>query len=496
MPATIQDIIRARIDRLEEPVKRTVQTAAVIGREFGLRLLTRISEMARGGPALSGYPQASRADPRDALLPGAGVHLQARRHPGRGLPESPGPPAKELHGAIGRAIEELYADRLEEQADILAYHYARSAHQDKAVTYALLAGDHAVRLYARAEATTHYAQALSLARELPESPEAQRLQIDATLKLAAVGASREDMERDQAHLAEAHALAEALVDEPRLAQILYWQGRLAYVRGDMQTAIPHAEQSLALADRLADETLSAPPVNLLGRIYTMQWECARGSQLLARSTAQMHDLGNRAEEATAAGFAGLAFGFLGVFASALPYADRGVEIARDLHDPFAEAAALHYRSMVYDQQGAWEQALTDWDTARRVAEGVGDRFRGLHGAPLVRLGRHQGGEPDRWTGFAGAGIGLCRRDGDDFSSRPREGLPRSGPAGVGRTGHRTRAVPGGPAWGRSIGPSGGLPDACRGGVAGDCGAALAGRAGDGRRHTALQGAGIPPGAGP
>ena len=89
----------------------------------------------------------------------------------------------------------------------------------------------------------------------------------------------------------------------------------------------------------------------------------------------MHQLGNRAEEATAAGFAGVAFGFLGEFASALPHADRGVEIARDLHDPFAEAAALHYRSMVHDQQGAWEQALRDWDTARRLAEGVGDRFR-------------------------------------------------------------------------------------------------------------------------
>jgi predicted ATPase len=45
-PDTIQDIMRARIDRLQEPVKRTVQTAAVIGREFGLRLLTRISERA------------------------------------------------------------------------------------------------------------------------------------------------------------------------------------------------------------------------------------------------------------------------------------------------------------------------------------------------------------------------------------------------------------------------------------------------------------------
>src|SRR4030095_3683685 len=43
---TVQDIIRARIDGLEEPVKRTVQTAAVIGREFGHPLLLRISEMA------------------------------------------------------------------------------------------------------------------------------------------------------------------------------------------------------------------------------------------------------------------------------------------------------------------------------------------------------------------------------------------------------------------------------------------------------------------
>jgi class 3 adenylate cyclase/tetratricopeptide (TPR) repeat protein len=375
VPATIQDIVRARLDRLEEPVKRMVQVAAVIGREFGLRLLTRISEMTveiqhyldtlkhlEFIHETRFFPEVEYIFKHAVTQDVAYQSLLAQRR-------------KELHGTIGQAMEDLYADRLTEQAVILAYHYARSTHRDKAVTYALLAGDHAVRLHARAEATTQYAQALSLARELPESPEAQRLRIDAVLKLAAVGASREDMERDQAHLSQAHALAKGLGDEPRLAQILYWQGRLAYVRGDMQTAIPYAEQSLALADRLADETLSAPPVNLLGRIHTMQWECARGSQLLARSTAQMHQLGNRAEEATAAGFAGVAFGFLGEFASALPHADRGVEIARDLHDPYAEAAALHYRSMVYDQQGAWEQALTDWDTARRLAEGVGDRFR-------------------------------------------------------------------------------------------------------------------------
>jgi predicted ATPase len=112
-----------------------------------------------------------------------------------------------LHGAIGQAIEALEGERVAEQAAILAYHYARSAQQDKAMAYALLAGDQAVRLHARAEATIHYAQALSLAQGLSTSPEAQRLQIDAILKLAAVSVSREDMERDQAQLAHAHVLA-------------------------------------------------------------------------------------------------------------------------------------------------------------------------------------------------------------------------------------------------------------------------------------------------
>lgn len=227
-PDSIQDIIRARIDRLEEPVKRTVQAAAVIGREFGLRLLTRISEV-----------PAEVQHHLDTLK-----HLEFV-HETRFFPELEfilkhavtqdvayqsllGQRRKELHGAIGGAIEDLHGDRLEEQAAILAYHYARSERQAKAIAYALQAGDHAVRLHARAEASTHYAQALSLARELPDSPETQRLQIDAVLKLAAVGASREDMERDQLHLAQAHALATTLVDEPRLAQVLYWQGRIAW----------------------------------------------------------------------------------------------------------------------------------------------------------------------------------------------------------------------------------------------------------------------------
>src|SRR5262249_9735175 len=148
--------------------------------------------------------------------------------------------------------------------------YARSAYQDKAVAYALCAGDQAARLYAPAEATTYYAQALALVQTLPTSPEVQRTQIDAILKLAAVGTTRQDLERDHAHLEQARPGAEALQDAPRLAQVLYWLGRIHYARGDLQTAITYAEQSLEIADRLGDDTLAAPPVNLVGRVSYMQ----------------------------------------------------------------------------------------------------------------------------------------------------------------------------------------------------------------------------------
>jgi class 3 adenylate cyclase/tetratricopeptide (TPR) repeat protein len=374
IPMTLHDALMARLDRLHT-AKSLAQLGAVIGRRFSYDLVKALTAYDEGrlqqelGQLVEaellyqrGVPPRTTYMFKHALIQDVAYESLLRRR------------RQVLHGAIGEAIEALEGARAAEQAGILAYHYARSLHQDKAVTYALLAGDEAVRLHARTEATTAYDQALTLARGLSDTPEARCMQIDAILKLAAVSRSRADLARDQANLEQAQALAETLADEPRLAQVRYWQGRLAYVRGDLQTAITYAEQSLAIADRMAQETLSAPPVNLLGRSYTMRWDVARGSQLLARSTAQMHQIGNRIEEATAAGFAAAAFGWRGEFTQALAYADRGVALAQELTNPFAEAAALQYRGNVYEQQGAWTHALADF-AARRVAEGVGDHFR-------------------------------------------------------------------------------------------------------------------------
>jgi hypothetical protein len=89
----------------------------------------------------------------------------------------------------------------------------------------------------------------------------------------------------------------------------------------------------------------------------------------------MQRIGNRVEEATAAGFAAFCFAEHGEPARALAYGDRALALARELTDPFAEAAALHCRGIVHGQQGAWTQAMADYGDARRVAEAAGDQFR-------------------------------------------------------------------------------------------------------------------------
>jgi class 3 adenylate cyclase/tetratricopeptide (TPR) repeat protein len=374
-PATVQDIVRARLDRLEDPVKRTMQTAAVIGREFGIGLLTRVSDVSA---EIQGYLETlarleliheKRFFPeleyvfKHAVIQDVAYQsllLQRRR---------------DLHTAIGSAIEELYADGLDEQAAILAYHYARSHRPDRAVGYALLAGDRAARLFANAEATTYYEQGLRLARGLEPSAEAHRAEIDAVLKLAAVGVTRQDLERDRTNLESAGRLARELGDEVRLAKILYWLGRIHYVIVDPHTAFVHARQSLEIAERLGDDDLVAPTVNLMGRIHYQRSEFVEAARMLERGVAQIRRLGNKNEESTAAGFTGLVLCMLGEFDRAAAYADEGIRLATEIRNPFAEAANRNYRGTVCDQRGEWDRAIEHYERGARIATDAGDLFR-------------------------------------------------------------------------------------------------------------------------
>jgi tetratricopeptide (TPR) repeat protein len=159
IPATVQGVIVARIDRLDEDVKNVLKLASVIGRSFLLRVLKAIADSGDAvEPALGRLEEGELVrvlqrvpeveyNFKHALVQEAAYDsiLTERR--------------RAIHRSVAQAIESLFPDRTGEFASLLAYHYARAQDWAKAQTFLLAAGDQAGRMAADAEALEHYRQA-------------------------------------------------------------------------------------------------------------------------------------------------------------------------------------------------------------------------------------------------------------------------------------------------------------------------------------------------
>jgi class 3 adenylate cyclase/tetratricopeptide (TPR) repeat protein len=173
VPATIQEVILARIDRLQPAAREALQLASVVGREFTKVLLERISSAgAELNPVLSQlkgleliYEMRHLPD-LAYMFKHALTHevaystllLQRRR---------------ELHALIGLAVEELFGDRLVEQYETLAHHFVEAEDWPRAAGYLQKAGDKAVAAYANQDSLDFYARALQVLATQGNQGEAQ-----------------------------------------------------------------------------------------------------------------------------------------------------------------------------------------------------------------------------------------------------------------------------------------------------------------------------------
>jgi class 3 adenylate cyclase/tetratricopeptide (TPR) repeat protein len=163
IPDTVQGVLAARMDRLSEDLKQTMQVASVIGRDFAFRLLKTIMELGEelrvrltnlvGLEILyekALYPELEYIF-KNALTQEVAYEslLKQKR--------------QEIHGRIARAIEELYAYRLEPHYELLAHHYERSGKAEKAVEYLMLAAEKSNQSMAAQTAYEFFRQALKLA---------------------------------------------------------------------------------------------------------------------------------------------------------------------------------------------------------------------------------------------------------------------------------------------------------------------------------------------
>ena len=163
IPELVQETLQARFDRLEGGTRDVLNIAAVIGRTFGLPLLEQVAPNANLLPALS---ELQRLE----------LIVEERRRPApeyrfrHGLVQEVAyatlleQKRRELHGSVGRALEELHRDSPAEVYGLLANHFSESDEAEAAVEYLLKAGDAARAVYANDQALRHYETALGFMR--------------------------------------------------------------------------------------------------------------------------------------------------------------------------------------------------------------------------------------------------------------------------------------------------------------------------------------------
>lgn len=249
LPTTIQGVLASRLDRLPQPAKDLLHTAAVIGHEASQALLAQVADLTEAEFLQALYLlQARDLLYESAVYPESVFsfkHALAQEVAYHSLLQET---RAGLHERTGHAIETLYADKLQEHASLLAYHYVRSANVAKAMEYLQLAGRRAAALYADEDAGYFGEEYLRLLTTQTHDAERDLAEVRARLRLISVlSRQHHDDAPIRAQFALAEEVCRRLDNAPLLAE-LHATMAVAYILwGRPQAGLPHARAAQAIA---------------------------------------------------------------------------------------------------------------------------------------------------------------------------------------------------------------------------------------------------------
>ncbi len=260
IPDSLHGVLQARIDRLGEDVRSTLQLAAVIGKSFLYRILESITEAEQELDAH--LAQLQRVDlvrekTRRPELEYIFKHsLTQEAAYGSLLVER----RREFHRRVGEAIEGLFADRVEDLLGLLAHHFFRAEELEKAGGYLLRASWKAFEDGAFEESMDLAHQALSVYARL-EDP----LKIgQAKARIGAFHWGLGDRQASMDLSEEALEILEGQPDSIELAVTLSLMSRMYMLNAEHEQAISLGERALQLAERFQDEDVRINTLNTVG----------------------------------------------------------------------------------------------------------------------------------------------------------------------------------------------------------------------------------------
>ena len=418
LPNTLAGVLSARIDRLPEQARQVLQTAAVIGRTFDRRVLENLDQTASLDQSVTQLQQAGLIQAievnqeaqfifRHALIQDAAYNsiLIKRR--------------RALHRRIGEVLEQLFPERLEELSPLLAHHFY-TANDPRALAYSIRAAETAERLYANAEAATHYSHAIEMARRNgAEKDQVAQLYLKCADALKADGhhelalenyVEMEVFAREQGDLMielesltaravmysiftaihnpplaeemlmRALAIAQQTGD-PAIQAKLHWNLMLHYVFSKiLDKGIEHGERGVALARAAGNHEQLAFLLNDLTRAYACTGDFEKGYAVVSEARTLWRALDNQAMLADNLGAESEVRFHAGEYDKALELVEEALQINQATGNLWGQAYDYLELGFVYTDRSEADKAIQTMsesvrfgDLAGLLASTIGER---------------------------------------------------------------------------------------------------------------------------
>jgi len=368
VPDTIEEILLARIERLPEEPRSVLQTAAVLGREFSWQVLETLWQ---GSGALEShmalltdheflYPRTGRPERAYAFK-----HALTQQVAYDSLPPAR---QRELHARAGQALEGLFADRLEEAYDRLAYHYARTEEAAKAVEYLSGLAGKAARGDAHEEAVHAWKDALQHVERLaPELRNRARLEIllalsGSLLPLGRIGEVGSLLLPERGRLEN--------LRDPSLSARYYFVLARTYALGNHALVIDNARRAIAEAERCGDDAIMGGAYGVLAVACILSAQAELGIDCARRAVVLLKGTKNQWSLSYAYWALGLCCSQTGMFQDALVAERQSLLIAQEIGDSGLEVSATWAAGIVRAAIGEWDDGIADCLRAVHVARDV------------------------------------------------------------------------------------------------------------------------------
>jgi class 3 adenylate cyclase/tetratricopeptide (TPR) repeat protein len=408
VPDAIQDVVMARIDRLEDGPRQALQLAAVIGREFTQRLLDRIAEIRAGTTTVLRQLQAIELIYEKALFPELAYMFKHALTQDVAYGSLLTQRRRELHRRIGEAIEELYADRLAEHYAVLGHHFTQAEDWPRAADYLARAADHAAAAFAIREALALCDQAIEALNRGGKSVESAERKGDLHTKKANLFMLLSHFEGAHAEHQKAATVAGQLGDEARRGAAVVGMALASLRAHELERSLDESGRAIEIGRALGSAEIVAAGQYTTGLVHSATGHLAEARDDLELSSSQGHHF----YESQSSAVVGLIDNWRGDYEAATAKVERGVEFARRRNLPFALLQGLFYLGLPLAGRGHYDRALTCFIEALELAEKLGDqifrnRFLNCLGWVFAECG-----DLARAIEFNQRGVGVSQERGD------------------------------------------------------------------------------------